>query len=380
MIDRDDREQAAALLRQVLEETRGQSRRAFLRRFGEAAAGSALLTWFAGILAREARAADPVTTMGWGGVWDENVTQAFYAPFAERSGIPVGIISYNMPKVLAMHEAGRMEIDFIGGGGLDTPMLVDKGLAAPIDWKVVDKDALTPNQLRYGDYAIGSNTLSYIMAFNKNRFTGEDHPKNWRDFWDVERFPGPRGLGRYTAYPTLEFALLGDGVPMDRLYPLDVERAFRSLDRIKPHVTLWWESAAQQQQAMEQEEVDLLYVWNGRGLVTIRDHGAPFQFVWDEGAYQGEVEAWLLLRGGPNPKAGMAIMDWLGRAEPQAAFARSMYYGPTNLKAYDLIDPELGRLLPSYPDNVKVQFPIDWAWWAKNNDAVQKRFEQWLQA
>ena len=29
---------------------------------------------------------------------------------------------------------------------------------------------------------------------------------------------------------------------------------------------------------MEDGEVDLLYVWNGRGTVTIKDNGAPFAF------------------------------------------------------------------------------------------------------
>jgi len=380
MYDRDEQEKAALLLRGVLEKTRHMDRRSFLKELSRVAAGSALLATFGGLLARQAKAADAVTTMGWGGEWDERISAAYYKPFSERSGTPVNIIPYSTPKVLAMHEAGKMEIDFIGGAGLDTPMFIEKGVAAPIDWSVVDKSALTPNQLKYGDYAIGSSTLSYVMVYNKERWPGEDHPKSWADFWDVERFPGPRSFGRYTAYPTIEFALLADGVPIDKLYPLDLDRAFKSLDKIKPHIVSWWESGGQQQQMMEDREVDLLYVWNGRGLVTIRDRGAPYQFVWNQAAYQGEVEAWLLMKGGPNPVGGMQIMNWLGRAEPQAAFAKAMYYGPTNMKAFDLIEPDLAKLLPSYPENLKPQFAIDWEWWAKNYDTTQKRFEEWLQA
>jgi putative spermidine/putrescine transport system substrate-binding protein len=380
MFDTYEQEKAAALLRQVLKETNGLDRREFLRRLRDVAAGSALLTLFSGLLAREASAAEPVTTMGFGGEWDDRIRKSFYTPFSEKSGIPVNIIPYSTPKVLAMHEAGKMEIDFIGGGGLDTPTFVDKGVADKIDWSVVDKTQLTPNQLRYGDYAIGSNTLSYVMAYNTNKWPGDSGPKNWRDFWNVDKFPGPRGLGRYTAYPTIEFALLADGVPMDKLYPLDLDRAFKSLDKIKPNVSLWWESGAQQQQAMEAQEIDILYVWNGRGTVTIRDRGAPYKFVWNEAAYQGEIEAWLVMKGRPNPSGGMQIMNWLGRAEPQATFARLMYYGPTNLNAFKLIDPEFAKLLPSYPENTKVQFTIDWDWWKKHNDETQKRFESWLQA
>ncbi|WP_342644098.1 extracellular solute-binding protein [Rhodoligotrophos ferricapiens] len=380
MFDRSEQERAALLLRQVLDETRGLSRRQFLGALGKAAAGSALLASFHGMLVSKAQAADAVTTMGWGGEWDQRIAEAYYTPYTEKSGAAVKVIPYSTPKVLAMHEANAMEIDFILGAGLDTPMFVEKGVCQKLDWTVVDKSALTPNQLAYGDYAIGGSTLSYVMAYNKNRWPNGDHPKTWADFWDVEKFPGPRAFGRYTAYPTIEFALLADGVPMDQLYPLDVDRAFRSLDKIKPHIVSWWESGGQQQQMMEDQEVDLLYVWNGRGTVTIRDNGAPFAFEWNQAAYQGEVEAWLAMKGGPNPTGAMQIMNWLGRPEPQAAFARLMYYGPTNLKAYDLLDKELAEILPSYPANLEKQFHIDWGWWAKNYEATQKRFEEWLQA
>ncbi|ODV43375.1 hypothetical protein AWV79_17990 [Cupriavidus sp. UYMMa02A] len=42
----------------------------------------------------------------------------------------------------------------------------------------------------------------------------------------------------------LEFALLADGVPKDKLYPIDVQRALKSLDRIKKNVVKWWDTGA----------------------------------------------------------------------------------------------------------------------------------------
>jgi putative spermidine/putrescine transport system substrate-binding protein len=374
-----DAETAALRLRELLLETQRCDRRAFVSRLLQTAAGSSLLSLVA---ERSLGAASGVvlTTMGYGGEWDQRIGESYYRPYTARSGTAIRTIPYDAAKVLAMHQARSMALDFIDGGGLDTPRFIDKGTADPIDWSIVDKSALTPNQLRYGDYAIGSSTLSYVMVYSKLKWPGADHPKSWRDFWDVQRFPGARAFGKYTAYPSIEFALLADGVPMDKLYPLDLDRAFKSLDRIKPHIGTWWDTAGQQQQLMEDREVDLMYVWNGRGLVTIRDRHAPYQFMWNEAAYQGEVEAWMCMKGRPHAHEGMQIMNWLGRPEPQAAFARLMYYGPTNLKAYQLLDPEFGRLLPSHPDNLKVQFHIDWGWWAKNYDATQKRFAEWLQA
>ena len=37
---------------------------------------------------------------------------------------------------------------------------------------------------------------------------------------------------------------MADGVPWDKVYPMDIDRAFKSLDRIKPHVDVWWTSGA----------------------------------------------------------------------------------------------------------------------------------------
>ncbi len=38
---------------------------------------------------------------------------------------------------------------------------------------------------------------------------------------------------------------MADGVAPDALYPLDVDRAFRKLEQIKPHIAVWWTSGGQ---------------------------------------------------------------------------------------------------------------------------------------
>ena len=35
---------------------------------------------------------------------------------------------------------------------------------------------------------------------------------------------------------------MADGVAPDKLYPLDVDRAFKKLEEIKPNITVWWTS------------------------------------------------------------------------------------------------------------------------------------------
>jgi len=184
-----------------------------------------------------------------------------------------------------------------------------------------------------------------VICYSKKKWPGEQHPASWADFWDVEKFPGRRAL-RTEEMWTIEAALKADGVKDDAFYPLDVERAFRSLDRIKPHVRTWYSDNSLSQQLIEQEEVDLIAMMNGRATESILDHHAPFEIVWNEAIFEGGVQGWLVPVGCPNPQGGMRFLDIVGRAEYEAVFARLMYYGPQNSKAYDLIDPEIAKTAP----------------------------------
>ena len=59
-------------------------------------------------------------------------------------------------------------------------------------------------------------------------------------------------------------AALADGVPPDKLYPLDLDRAFKKLEAFKPNISAWWTTGAQATQFARDQEVDMLSMWNGR--------------------------------------------------------------------------------------------------------------------
>src|SRR5512140_540908 len=110
-LDSDQVEESCARLRDVLLETFGLDRRAFLAALGRAAAGSALLAPF-GALARRASAAEaPVTAFVFGGVWKKSAIAAFGEPFTQKTGIPVQYQDpYTWPTLRAMHDAKAQQI------------------------------------------------------------------------------------------------------------------------------------------------------------------------------------------------------------------------------------------------------------------------------
>ncbi len=379
MSDRPDSnvDRACSLLRDALCETRGLGRRQFIRALGKAAAGSTLISPLAALAAWAEE--KPITYFTYGGAWKQAIQAAFGEPFTKKTGIPVQYQEpYNFGKLRAMHEARAQQIDAVTCSGMEVIIAERLGMITPLDWSLIDKSVLDPAQVVRPN-VIGGAAQSMNVCYSTKRWPGDDHPNSWADFWNVNKFPGRRSLRRDALW-TIEAALKADGVKDSEFYPIDVERAFRSLDRIKPHIKTWWTDNSQAQQLMEQEEVDIIHMTNGRATQSILDHKAAYAFVWNEATYSGHGEGWIVPAGCPNAVGGMKFMDIVGRAEYQAAFARLLYYAPQNPKAIPLLDEKIAKLMPSYPENEKLVHFINFTWWANNQASVQRRFEEWLQS
>ncbi len=370
-------DRACARLREVLLETRGFGRRDFLRGLGKAAAGSALTAPLAALSAYAAE--KPMTYFTYGGAWKQAIMAAFGEPFTRKTGIPVQYQEpYNFAKMRAMHEARAQQIDAVTVSGTEVVVAERLGMISPLDWSLIDKSALADVQITRPN-VIGGAAQSMNVCYSLKKWPGDEHPKCWADFWNVEKFPGRRSLRRDPVW-TVEAAVKADGVEDSEFYPIDVDRAFKSLDRIKPHIKTWWSDNSQSQQLMEQDEVDIVHMTNGRATQSILDHKAPFALVWNEATFSGHGEGWIVPAGCPNPVGGMKFLDVVGRAEYQAVFARLLYYAPQNPNAIPLLDDKIARLMPSYPDNEKVAHVMNFNWWADNQAMVARRFEQWLQS
>jgi putative spermidine/putrescine transport system substrate-binding protein len=136
----------------------------------------------------------------------------------------------------------------------------------------VSKNHLGPNQIYL--QGVGNVALATGLAYRKDKFPGGG-PKSWADFWDVKRFPGNRSLYN-RSFTAMSYALLADGVAPDKLYPMDMDRAFRKLGEIKPHIKVWWTQANQSQQLIRDGEVDMIAMWNARAN-ELAEQGVPLE-------------------------------------------------------------------------------------------------------
>jgi putative spermidine/putrescine transport system substrate-binding protein len=186
-----------------------------------------------------------LVVVSWGGAWNKALREVMFADFERETGIKVrDDAPPKNAKIKAMVESGNVTWDII-----DTDMpavfsLMKDDLLEPIDYSKLDKSKLDniPNELQHS-HALGHKIYSFNIVYNTNTFPTGKHPGSWADVWDAKKFPGARTFNfRGGVSPQLEVALLADGVSTDKLYPLDVDRGWKSFDRLRPLVTKWYAS------------------------------------------------------------------------------------------------------------------------------------------
>lgn len=327
--------------------------------------------------APETEVPEPLVIASYGGAYQESQRKAIFDAFEAQRGIEIRDVTYSgeYAKIAAMVETGNYEWDVVD---VESPLLfrgAKEGILEKIDYDVVQKDELYP--WAANDFGVANIVYSNVIAYSLYAFPeGTPHPTSWQEFWDVERFPGKRAL-RDNPVVTLEAALLADGVAPEDLYPLDVDRAFRSLDRIKPHVQVWWESGDQPPQLLAAGEVALSSAYNGRIWAASHRDNLPVAEEWGQGIMDSDW--WIVPRDLPKDRRRLA-MEFIAfaiQARLQADQTRYVPYGPTNTAALAAVDAESRLHLPTAPENLAQQLRLDPQWWAENEAAVLDRWNRW---
>jgi putative spermidine/putrescine transport system substrate-binding protein len=225
------------------------------------------------------------------------------------------------------------------------------------------------------EYSLDMLVWSEVMAYRTDAFKGAA-PVGWMDFWDAKKFPGDRALGGAgPSTPELEFALMAAGVPPDKIYPIDIEKAFNSYDQIKNRVVKWWETGAVPVQLLTDNEVVLTSVWNGR-MAAIQAAGVPAAVSWSQGLLKRDC--WAIPKGSPNRENAMKFIAFSTMAVPQARLSMLIPYGFVNNKSPDYLTPERLALLPSAPAIRSQLVTYNYEWWIDHRDEVIARWNKWI--
>jgi len=318
--------------------------------------------------AQPLRGSGEVVVCTWGGSYAEAQKKAFFEPFEKESGIRVRVVGVpDLAKLHAMVSNKAVEWDLVDGEGQMMLRLAAQDMLERADYSIIPRADLIPALAT--DWGIGSVAYSYVVGWSKKTY-GAKEPTGWKDFFDAAAFPGRRAMYAQPL-PALELALLAAGAPIDKLYPLDVDRAFKLLEQHKPLVNVWYKSITQIPTLMRGEEVDLIEATSTR-MIELGRSGAPVGWTWNQGAWMQSF--WITPKGAPNRENAMKLMAFYTRPEPEAQFVQAFPLGMPSRKAYALMPKETLAMLPTSPGNIERQFRVDSAWWAKNVEEITKRW------
>ncbi len=334
-----------------------------------------------------------VTVMSWGGAYGEAQTEAHVKPWAAATGNATVMVDSDnpAPAIKAMVEAGNVTVDVASLEYADAIRLCDEGVLEPID--AASLPAGADGTAAADDFLAGAVTecgvstdiWSNVYAYDSSKLSGDAAPKTAADFFDLEKFPGKRGLKK-GAKAVLEFALLGDGVPAAEVYdvlntPEGVDRAFAKLDTIKSEV-VWWEAGAQAPQLLADGEVTMTTAYNGRIFAAAINEGKPFQIVWDGQVYENEMYA--VPKGAPNKDLAMEFIRYATSTEGLRQQAQHISYGPARKSSMkeELLFKDgktvMAPHLPTAPENMGNALETSSAFWVDHDAELNERFQAWL--
>ena len=250
------------------------SRRGFAKAVGAALALPVALR--AGLAFAQAK---QLVLVNWGGDAIEAYAEAYGGPFEKATGIPVKMDGTGPTEgaMTAQATSGNVTWDLVDADPFSAITLGEKGYIQQVDYTVVDPTKSRGDAFNF-KFAMSSYFFSYALAFDSSLY--REAPTTMADFFDTERFPGPRTMYKW-GVSSWEAALLAAGVAPDALYPLDLEKANQKISEIKSDVVTFWGGGAESQTAMLSGEASMGIVWSTRAKLIEAESDGRIKYIFD---------------------------------------------------------------------------------------------------
>jgi putative spermidine/putrescine transport system substrate-binding protein len=333
-----------------------------------------------------ASAEEQIVVASFGGAYSDSQSKAYFEPYMAESENKIVTADYNggLAELRSQVETGNAAWDVIDLELQDAVRACSDGLIDSIDTSTLEpapdgtpaaQDFLSGTLM---DCGVGTIIWSNVIAYDKSKFPNGG-PTSIADFFDLEKFPGKRGLSN-KPNANLEWALLADGVPADKVYETlatdeGLERALAKLDTIKDSV-VFWESHAQAPQLLADGEVVMTGAANGRITEAISKENKPFAIIWDRQIWN--LDVWAISSVSEHKEAALDFIRSSTRSERLAEQVKLISYGPVRKSSAGLVSEEVRASLPTAEENFKTALQNDVEFWADHQDEIGQRWSTWL--
>ena len=345
------------------------------------------------LLAAGPAAAAELVVVSWGGAYQRSQEEALFQPWMERTGhriVVEGGYSGGLAEIKAQVETGDVSWDLVSVEAEDAVLGCEEGLLERLDHSMLppapDGTPAAADFVAGGlfECGVGNNLASVVIAWDRGRLATP--PTALRDFFDLEQYPGKRGLRR-TVRGNLEMALVAAGVPAARVYrelrtEAGVARAFAMLETLREHA-VWWEAGSQAPQLLADGEVLMTTAFNGRIFDAVATEGQDFAILWDGQVYtQGYF---VIPAGSRHQRLALELIAFATATERLADQFSRIAYAPARRSAQARIrgyhgDPTLDirPYLTTTPPNLDNAVRADVDFWLDRQTELNERFLAWL--
>ena len=316
----------------------------------------------------------------WGGSFQDALRTTMLTPAAEKLGIEVEEDTTNgIQDVRSQISAGAVSWDVTEQELSVCETLKQEDSLEPLDYSLINSAGIPPELVN--SHYVGLLAFTKVISYRQDKF-GDNGPQSWADFWNVEKFPGKRGMHGKVNY-NLEAALMADGVAKSEIYNVlstkkGQERAWAKLAEIVPHVTVWYRGGSQSAQILRDGEVDVVHMGHNR-VESVANSGVDVAYTFQDGTM--DVDCLLVPKGAPNYANAMKLINSVLSASSQATLAKTMPLGPVNKYAFDagVLSIEQAKNVNTHPDNYDKQLLVDPNFYIGQLDILTERFDTLIQ-
>jgi putative spermidine/putrescine transport system substrate-binding protein len=321
-----------------------------------------------------ANASGPITFDTWGGAYQEAQQKSFVPAFEKQTGIHVNVTNpIDYSKLKAMVQSKNVIWDVADVEPYVAYQDCKNGLLEKLDFSVVKQKFLS--SMPTTPCSVSNGAFGLAIAYRSDKFSAGNQPTSWSDFFNTKKFPGKRAVPNYAESGLLEAALLADGVPKDKLYPLDYQRALKKLDTIKSDL-VYWQSGDQSEQLMESGEVTMCACWPTRMYDAHLTQNTPISEVWNDALYGYDVD--VVPKGAPHVSEAMKFIAFLTQPSQEIAMTKYVPWGPSTPQAAANPDSATASWIPTSPQHRAAGVAINYGWWGPNAPKLDTIFAKWL--
>ena len=350
-----------------------------------------------------------VTVMSWGGKYQSVQKSALGDSYTQQGGTQINWISWSDNPRLKIQDIIKKDtknlsvdiLDLLIGNRFSLNEIetncengdlykfdLNKDLKLKSNSVPLNKDYLAPV---LNDCLVGNILFSWNFAFNSPSFINSK-PSSAEDFFDVEKFPGKRGL-YYLPKTNIEFALMADGINEKGVYQVlqnqtgAINRAFKKITDLCNHPKggcVFWKSGNEPLEFLQSGKVVMSTGWSNRFYEYQTNIGNSLQQVWNNQIL--DYEFYAINNNSPNIDEALEFLKFVSSREIELNFLKQIPYSSwkkSNILYFDEYFKSLNTdqikvydFFPVKKHNYKYQLFINHKYWEQNFSNINKRWKK----